>query len=309
MPSGGTVSSPADRRPFDRVQQKILSSERRPPWKATARAAVQRLGLDPRYVRRLRWLHKAHAVRQHRAKLIRNLPFVLLDPEPDNYTYPIANPEDLARWVATVARCDLRSADQLVAEPAGDGVLLERLRDATAGRWLWTKPSPAFGKRLGWYALARAMRSPLIVETGVHDGLGSLLLLRALERNTAEGHPGRLISFDVNPRAGWLVASDPQWELRIQSSREGLPKVLERDGAPDLFIYDGWHSYEDERGDLELAAHSLGPDGILLSDDAQVTRALADVCAEGGLEYFEFQELPIGHFYPGAVLGAGRRPA
>jgi hypothetical protein len=246
-------------------------------------------------------------VRQNRARVTRNLPFVLLDPEPDNFTYPIANEGDLAPWVGTVARCDQQLAGRLVAEPAADPVLRARLRDATTGRWLWIKRSPVFGKRLGWYALVRVMRPALIIETGVHDGLGSMILLRALERNLQEGHPGRLISFDVNPTAGWLVGSDPLWELRIQPSREGMPQVLDQTGEVGIFIYDGWHSYDDERRDLELAADHLAADGILLSDDAQVTHALADLCRERGLAYFEFQEIPVGHFYPGAVLGAGRR--
>jgi predicted O-methyltransferase YrrM len=270
---------------------------------------AQRAGLDPRHVRRLRWLYKARTVRQNRAKITRNLPFVILDPEPDNFTYPIANEDELGPWVATVARCEPQLAARLIAEPAADVVLRERLRNATTRRWLWTKRSPAFGKRLGWYALVRALRPALIIETGVHDGLGSMLLLRALEHNRADGHPGRLISFDVNPSAGRLVGSDRLWDLRIQSSREGLPRVLEQAGEVGMFIYDGWHSYEDERRDLELAADHLAADGILVSDDAQVTRALADVCAARGLDYFEFQEIPVRHFYPGAVLGAGRRNA
>jgi hypothetical protein len=278
------------------------------PWQATARAAAQRVGLDPRYVRRLRWLYKARAVRQNRAKVSRNLRFVLLDPEPDNFTYPIANEADLAAWAATVGRCDLGLLEAFLAEPRQDAVLNARLREATAGRWLWTKRSPEFGKRLGWYALVRATRPSLIIETGVHDGLGSLLLLRALQRNLEEGHRGRLVSFDVNPTAGWLVGPDPLWDLRIQPSAEGMPEVLDRFGEVGTFIYDGSHSYEDERRDLELAAERLAPEGLLLSDDAQVTHALADLCRERGLAYFEFQEIPLAHFYPGAVLGAGRRP-
>lgn len=283
------------------------SSSSELPWHATARAVAQRLGLDPRHVRRWRWLYKARTVRRNRAKVMQNLPFVLLDPEPDNFTYPIANVDELPPWVAAVAGCDLQLAERLIAEPTCDRALHARLRDATAGRWMWTKRRPEFGKRLGWYALARVVRPALIIETGVHDGLGSMLLLRALEHNEADGHPGRLVSFDVNPTAGWLVGNDPRWDLRIQSSREGMPQVIEQAGEVGMFIYDGWHSYDDERRDLEAAAGHLADDGILLSDDAQVTHALADLCQESEFEYFEFQEIPVGHFYPGAVLGAGRR--
>jgi hypothetical protein len=259
-------------------------------------------------VRRFRWLYKARAVRRHGAKVSGNLPFVLLDPEPDNFTYAIANEAELAPWAAAVSQCDPRLAERLLVEPASDAVLQRRLRTATSGRWLWTKPLPVFGKRLGWYVLARVIRPSVIIEVGVHDGLGSLLLLRALQRNLDEGHPGRLVSFDVNPAAGWLVGSDPLWELRIEASSEGLKGVLERHGEVGMFIYDGSHAYQEERQDLELAAASLAADGLLLSDDAQVTHALADLCRERGLAYFEFQEVPVAHFYPGAVLGAGRPP-
>ena len=56
--------------------------------------------------------------------------------------------------------------------------------------------------RLLLYVAARIHQPNLIVETGIHDGLGSLVLLRALERN---GRGGLLISFDRAPDAGWLV--------------------------------------------------------------------------------------------------------
>jgi predicted O-methyltransferase YrrM len=197
-----------------------------------------------------------------------------------------------------------------VAEPAADEVLQTRLRSATAGRWFWTKAAPPFGKRLAWYALARALRPRLIVETGAHDGLASLLLLRALERNIEEEntHTGRLVSFDVNPASGWLVGSSPLWDLRIQSSETGLPDLLGASGELDMFIYDGWHTYAAEHRDLALAEQHLTPNGVLLSDDAQVTQALEGLCRERGLCYFTVQEVPLAHFYPGTLLGAGRRP-
>jgi hypothetical protein len=55
-------------------------------WHATARGAAQRLGLDPRYLRRLRWISKARAVSSVGAPLHTNLSFVLTDPEPHNFT-------------------------------------------------------------------------------------------------------------------------------------------------------------------------------------------------------------------------------
>jgi Methyltransferase domain len=277
------------------------------PWQAGLRALAQRLGVDPRYLRRVRWIHKAHAVRQAGGSLRQHLGLVLTAPEPDNFTYEIANDDALAEWVAAAARCDAATATRLVAEPRRDAVLQARLRAATAGHWLWTKRSPPFARRVGWYALARAAKPELIVEVGAHDGLGSLLLLRALQRNADEGGAGRLVSFDINPTAGWLVGADPRWELRIQSSGEGLPAVT-AGGTVGMFVYDGWHTYDAERADLEVVADRLAPDGLLVSDDAQVTRALQQLAAERGLDYVEFQERPLHHFHPGVMTACARAP-
>lgn len=261
--------------------------------------------MEPRNVRRLRWIHKFRLLSAYDASPWSHLPYVLLDPEPHNFTYEIANLQDLAYWVAEVSGVSVVVAKRLVAEPSGDVALRQRVRDATRGRWLWSKREPPFGKRLGWYALVRALRPRLIVETGVHDGLGSLLLLRALELN---GDGGRLVSFDINPAAGWLVGSHPLWELKAESSGDGLPGVLARGEPVGMFIYDGWHTHEAERSELELVAPRLAPGGVLLSDDAQVTSAMAEVCAAHGLDCREVQLIAKDHFHPGTVLAAGRRP-
>ncbi len=276
-------------------------------WHAGARAAAQRLGLDPRYLRRLRWLSKARAVRGVGGPLRHSIAYVLSDPEPDNFTYELANERDLAAWVAAVSGREPTEVERVLAEARGDRVLRDRLRRTAGDRWWWSKPQPPFGKRLAWYALARLLRPTLIVETGVHDGLGSLLLLRALELAAHEGADGRLVSFDVNPAAGWLVGADPRWELRIESSRDGLATALTRSAPVGLFIHDSLHTYANERWELETVAPHLAPDGVLVSDNVHVTRALAECCDDFGLEYHEFVEHSAGHFYPGGAMGAGRR--
>jgi predicted O-methyltransferase YrrM len=268
---------------------------------------VQKIGVDPRYVRRLRWIATARAVISVGAPLRGNLGFVLTDPEAANFTYELANEDELAEWVATVMQCELEQVHRLLREAHADGVLAERLREATAGRRWWTKSSPPFGKRLAWYAIARSLKPELIIETGVHDGLGSLVLLRALELNTDEGALGRLVSFDINTASGWIVGVHPLWELRIQPSRTGLSAVLNERPPAGLFIHDSLHTYENERFELQLAASHMAPEGVLITDNAHGTRALADTCKEFGLRYYEFAERSLEHFYPGGAIGAGRR--
>jgi predicted O-methyltransferase YrrM len=276
-------------------------------WHGTARGAAQRLGLDPRYVRRLRWISKARAVSSVGAPLHTNLSFVLTDPEPHNFTYDLANEDVLAAWVQAVSDADAGETERVLAEARDDRVLRDRLGAATQGHWWWSKAAPPFGKRLGWYALVRLIRPAVIIEAGVHDGLGSLVLLRALERNAEEGAEGRLTSFDVNPAAGWLAGSDSRWELRIEATRDGLWGVLAVSPPVGIFIHDSLHTYDNELWELRTVAPRLAPGGVLVSDNVHATRALAETCQEFGLEYSEFVERPAGHFYPGGAMGAGRQ--
>ena len=275
-------------------------------WQASAREIAQRAGLDLRYLRRWRWLSKARKVRGVGASVPAHLAYVLTDPEPDNFSYELANEHDLVAWVALVSRCRDAEAGRAIAEARADTVLRERLRAATRHHWSWSKPEPPYGKRLAWYALVRLMAPALIIETGVHDGLGSLLLLRALERNAEQGRDGRLVSFDINPAAGWLAGPDPRWELRIESTRSGLPALLTQVPAVDLFIHDSLHTYEHERFEMTSVAPKLGARGVLVSDNVHATRALAQTSEEFGLDYNEFFERPENHFYTGGGMGAAR---
>jgi hypothetical protein len=271
-------------------------------WQARARERAQSIGLDPRYVRRGRWIAKAAAVRRVGAPVHEHLRYVLIDPEPANCTYELENEDELAPWVAGVAGVEQAVAAAALAEPRDDAELRARLRRATRGRWFWSKREPPFGRRVAWYALARLLAPQLVIETGVHDGLGSLLLLRALERNRGEG---RLVAFDINPAAGWIPGPHPRYELRIEPAVEGLTTVLAGSPPVGLFIHDSLHSYDNERTELELGATRLAADGVLLTDNAHGTRALGDVCASHGLRYSEFFERPRGHFHPGSGIGAG----
>ena len=139
--------------------------------------------------------------------------------------------------------------------------------------------SPPFGKRLGVVRAARGRYRPrLVVETGTHDGLGALLLLRALELHEQDGSPSASsCRFDVNPSAGWLIGDESSVgaAARVLATR-GWPQVLAAERALDLFIYDGWHTYDAEsRRPRGRRRRTCPRTGMLLSDDAQVSRALA----------------------------------
>jgi len=229
------------------------------------------------------------------------LRYLVRDREFTNLTYEIDNLDELAEFVARSIGRSQAEIDAYVHEPLQDGVLLEPLRKALRAR-PDRNDEPRFGRRLGWYAIVRALQPQLVVETGVHDGLGSALLLRALDLNGS----GRLVGFDVDIGSGWLVPESlrSRYELVLGDVRETLPRVL-ADAHVDFFIHDSLHTYEHERFELETALEHAAPDAVLASDNAHATSALADVCEQHSLRFALFRERPRDHFYPGAGLGLG----
>jgi len=229
------------------------------------------------------------------------LRYLVAGDETSNFTYEIANRDELARVVADALGAPPAEIRSLIAEADADAELRRRLRGHTL-----------FGRRLGWYAALRWSKPELAVETGTADGLGTALLARAIERNVEEGAQSHLLSFDVVPTAGQLLDDHlRQFATLIAGDAvDTLPRALEgrRIG---YFVHDSLHTYEHERAELELATAHADDRVVLISDNAHVTTALADVAAEHGAAYASFTERPVRHLYPGAALGIAvvRRPA
>jgi len=118
-----------------------------------------------------------------------------------------------------------------------------------------------------------------VVETGVHDGLSSALILRALARNER----GELVSVDLpsidlpTGAPGWLVPESLRsgWSLRLGDARRLLPEVAERYARVDVFIHDSDHAREHREFEFRTMKPVLSavdgpvaaPAGLLLSDD------------------------------------------
>ena len=126
----------------------------------------------------------------------------------------------------------------------------------------------------------------------------------AVERNAGEGSDGRLISFDVNPHAGWLVSERlrERWRPVYRATSEALERELEGVEV-GMIIHDSEHTYECEHFELTTAVSHASPTTALVSDNAHATTALRDIAANIGIDYHFFRERPRGHFYPGAGIG------
>ncbi len=165
-----------------------------------------------------------------------------------------------------------------------------------------------YGRRLGWYVLARWLKPRIVVETGVDKGLGSVVLCSALKRNTEEGRPGRYFGTDINPDAGALLVSPYRsfGRILVGDSLASLSTLAE---SVDLFINDSDHSAEYERLEYEAIGPKLSPRAIILGDNAHVTTELADFSHRQGRSFLFFHEEPLEHWYPGAGIGISFKAA
>ncbi len=164
------------------------------------------------------------------------------------------------------------------------------------------KESNSFGRRLGWYMIARATKPKVIVETGVERGHGALILNFALERNFQEGHAGEYIGTDINPTAGILFNEYPNKMGKViyGDSIETLSKL---DKEIDLFINDSDHSASYEEREYETVRSKLSPKSIIIGDNAHVTDKLSNYSIKNHRNFLFFKEEPKNHWYPGAGIG------
>jgi hypothetical protein len=153
-------------------------------------------------------------------------------------------------------------------------------------------------QRTLWWAIVRLRKPALVVETGVWYGLGSAVLLRALELNAEDGYEGRLISFDPDPTGGWLVPDrlKPRWNWVKHATDDALEATL-IGRELDLFIHDTPSNYERERYEFRVALRHAARGAVLLSSNGRNTPALEEICAIAGLPYHHYPYVAERHFY------------
>jgi hypothetical protein len=259
-----------------------------------------RVRAGARRFNRLRWAAKAANVRRAgpggQASALDKLRYVLWAPELGDLSFDMANPEATAAFLADALSVPVQDALDAWQEVAED----EQLR-ADYARLRKSSLLPrrmALSARGPWWVLVRLRKPKLVVETGVWYGLGSAMLLRALELNALEGHEGRLISFDPDTTGGWLVPErlKPRWTWVQATTEEALEGTL-RGHKLDLFIHDTPSDYERERAEFDVALQHAAPGAVLLSSNGENTPALRELCAANGLPYYHYPYMAERHFY------------
>lgn len=188
------------------------------------------------------------------------------------------------RFIAGVTGTNPSAIRKFLNEPFERREFISHLRAAEELlRDTDTFGSDFYGKRtLLQYAIVRADKPELVVETGVANGVSSTYLLEALRRNGR----GQLHSIEIGNSpyvpagrsTGWIVPADlrARWSLHICDARTCLPDLFDQLGTVDIFIHDSLHTYEHMKFEFEEAYPHLRANGILISDDASWNSAFPE---------------------------------
>jgi hypothetical protein len=167
-------------------------------------------------------------------------------------------------------------------------------------------PVRLIGDHYFLYALARATKPRILLETGVFDGTFSAFYLKAIEENARrDGIEGRLVSIDLPAytpieestsrygrrshlpagcEPGWIVPDDlrARWTLHIGDARRLLPGVADELGPVSLFFHDSLHTYEHMMFEFEEIWPHLDEGACLLTHDVHWNLSFRDFARKHG---------------------------
>jgi predicted O-methyltransferase YrrM len=230
--------------------------------------------------------------------------------ETANFTYDLEenNKRYLASLIAYIANIEFSVSMAYIKELEEDTELRNHIADMTAKSDLAfiADKEVRYGRRVGWYALTRALKPKTIIETGVDKGLGSCVFTAALKRNKEEGHEGWYYGIDIDPKAGYLLCADYTNYGRVIYG-DSIKSLKEFDGVIDLFVNDSDHSADYEAEEYKTIANKLSEHAIVLGDNSHHTDKLLEFSLATNRNFVFFQERPLEHWYPGAGIGISFR--
>ena len=226
--------------------------------------------------------------------------------ETTNFTYHLEdiNKKYLGSLIADILNIHFDAVMSYIKELEDDDELRNHIStEAMQSKLAFlTDKDVKFGRRIGWYAIARALKPGTIIETGVDKGLGACVLTAALKRNKEEGFEGRYYGTDINPEAGFLFSGHyaDYGSIIYGDSIETLKNF---EGTIDLFINDSDHSAEYEAEEYKIIADKLSEHAIIIGDNSDSTDKLLNFSLETKRHFLFFQERPEKHWFPGACAG------
>ena len=103
------------------------------------------------------------------------------DTENSNFYYDLTdlNLEHLKHLIASITGESLSIIEGYINEIRKDSFLKTHIEEKLKSTDYPQNIRVAFGRRIGWYVFVRVLKPRVVVETGVHHGVGACILARA----------------------------------------------------------------------------------------------------------------------------------
>jgi hypothetical protein len=134
------------------------------------------------------------------------------------------------------------------------------------------------------YAVCRALKPQIVIETGVAYGVTSAYILQAMAVNQT----GTLHSIDLPPVAALDPSKEPfvgilipqrlrdRWRLHRGTSARILPKLLPELGQVNMAVLDSRFTYDVKFEEMRMLKPALARSSVLISDDVDRSPAFED---------------------------------
>lgn len=192
------------------------------------------------------------------------------------------------RFLASISGSSVASIRGFLEEPFQDKRFYEHLRQSEHifSEAKITSADFYAKKVVLQYALVRALKPAVILETGVASGVSTSYFLLALQANGR----GALQSIELGDTAylppgrspGWVVPEwlRGRWRMHIGDSRQLLAPLAQKLAPLDIFIHDSMHTYDHMMFEFEQAFPHLRPGGVMIADDALWNPAFTEFSAQ-----------------------------
>ncbi len=146
------------------------------------------------------------AVRYFHGPILNLVKWLFKSKETANFTYDLEenNKYYLASLIANVLGIEFNIVIEYIREIEEDERLKQHISNITSNsnESFIADKEVRFGRRIGWYAIAIALKPKVIIETGVDKGLDSCVLTAALKMNREEGYEGKYMVQTLTRKPG-----------------------------------------------------------------------------------------------------------
>lgn len=221
-----------------------------------------------------------------------------------NYYYDLdeKNQSDLASLISFVTQSPIEQVESYFKELKYDKQLEKHILNFWKNDSNMVDAKAAYGRRIGWYAFIRILKPKVVLETGVHHGVGGCIIASALLKNLAEGYNGKYFGTEINSNVGKLF-SEPYAKVGKIIYGDSIESIKNLNETINIFINDSDHSSIYELNEYKAALPILDKCALILGDNSHVTDSLKEFSRIHNRNYIFFKEIPKDHWYPGAGIG------